>query len=379
MLKNLIILIDAYGLDLFESKNTPFLHNFITKLKFGPILGYTSAILPAIFSGTYPEENNYWVNYYFDPKDTPLKIYTRYLRYFPKFIDNQRLLRWISFRFLKFFKPTESLGYHSANIPFQALKFFNFHKKIFTDPHVLGDIKTIFDLLREKKRPFSYLGWPVFNESNIFREFQSQIKQTETIFLYLPRLDELIHKYGKNSDKIERYLRHLDKKLQGMINSIQKFDPKIIIHSDHGMSAIRQTFNLEHLVQQSNLKLGKDYLAFYDATIARFWIFNQTAENKLKHLLSNSTFGKILTESDIRRFKLNFSHNQYGDLIFLLNEGNYIHPNYFSILFGTPKAVHGYDPTLDSQSGIFLTNFKINLKEVSIKDTFDIFKTTLFQ
>jgi predicted AlkP superfamily pyrophosphatase or phosphodiesterase len=377
LLKNLVILIDAYGYDLLDKKSTPFLHEFTTKLKFKTLLGYTSAILPAIFSGTYPEENNYWVNYYLNPENSPFSIYSPYLRCIPHFIDKQRLLRWLSFRFLRTIKPSESLVYHSANIPLQILHFFNFHKKTFTDPHVLGDINTIFDLLRERKIPFSYLGWPLLNESQIFRKFQTEVDKNETIFMYLPKLDELIHKFGSDSDKIRFYLSKLDKKLEQLINSVRKYDPNVIIHSDHGMSEIKQTFNLAKRIKDTNLILGKDYLVFYDATIARFWFFNPSAEKRLRNLLSNTNYGKILTDSDIAHFRVNFNDNRYGDLIFLMDEGNYIHPNYFSILFSTPAAAHGYDPTLESQDGIFLTNFKIDSKEVSIENVFNIFKTRL--
>lgn len=380
MLKNLIIMIDAFSFDLLNKRNTPFLHNFGFKSKFKTILGYTSAILPSIYSGTYPEENNYWLNYYFDPNNSPFKAIYKRFKYIPTILDNQRTVRWITNQILRFSGKSDFKKHHSANVPLQILQYFNFQKELFINPNILGPkIKTIFDILREKNVNFLYLGWPFLKEQVIFKYFQKALTQNfETLMLYLPKLDEILHNNRKNSFKTLKYLNFLDKSLQNQLKPLQESDINIIIHSDHGVSEIFRTYNIEKKIKQLDLKIGKDYIAFYDATIARFWYFNNIAMRKLNSLLSNLKFGKLLTKTDKINLKINFSDNRYGDLIFLLNEGNYIYPNYYTILFGKPMGAHGYSPELESQDGFFLTNLSTPPKNVTIKDIFQIFKTVLF-
>lgn len=380
MLKNLIIVIDALGFDLLNKKNTPFLNEFGYKSKFKTILGYTSAILSSIYSGTYPEENDYWLNYYFDPENSPFKATHRYLKYIPPNLNNNRILRWIINQLIRFSRIPGVKKYHSANIPLQLLQYFDFQKEFFINPNVLGPkINTIFDILRKKNVNFSYLGWPFLKEQVIFQHLQKAIKQDfETLIIYLPKLDEILHKYPKNSFKTSKYLNFLDTSLKYHIKPLQESDINIIIHSDHGVGKIIKIHNLEKDIRKLDLKMGKDYIAFYDATIARFWCFNGNAIKKLNSSLSNLPFGKLLTKTDKINFKINFSHNKYGDLIFLLDEGTYIYPNYYSILFGIPVGAHGYNPNLESQNGIFLTNFKTHTNLITIKDSFQIFMTKLF-
>ena len=91
------------------------------------------------------------------------------------------------------------------------------------------------------------------------------------------------------------------------------------------------------------MEWNKDYAAFYDSTMARFWFLNDTARNPMVRLLSNHAKGRILSEAELKAFGTYFEDGQYGELIFLMNSGIQIVPSFMGI--NPVKGMHGYHPS----------------------------------
>ena len=86
MMKNThIFFIDALKPSYITKANMPYLHSIMSKYTALPIktlLGYSSGIHPAIWTGTKPEVNNKWNHYYFNKNSSQFN-WTKKLRFAP--------------------------------------------------------------------------------------------------------------------------------------------------------------------------------------------------------------------------------------------------------------------------------------------------------
>ena len=148
------------------------------------------------------------------------------------------------------------------------------------------------------------------------------------------------------------------------------------------MTEISKRINV--LQALSPYKLGIDYLAFVDSTIARFWFTNSNIEQKITNLLQKISDGHLLNSDDKSVNHLNFSDYRYGKEIFVANPGVQFFPNFLeprrSLLGKLNKGLHGYLPKHPSTKGIFLYSgsLKLDIKDsVQVVEILPIIKSLL--
>ena len=135
----------------------------------------------------------------------------------------------------------------------------------------------------------------------------------------------------------------------------------MFIFSDHGMSPVSQSVDMRKIIAKFNLRVGTDYLYFLDSTMARFWAFSKKSLKRIKQVLRMQRFGKLLDNHDKTHLKCNNLDVEHGNLIFSINEGFTIHPDFFR-LTRAPRGMHGYAfPRFSSP--ILVTNLKLNNTE----------------
>jgi hypothetical protein len=101
-------------------------------------------------------------------------------------------------------------------------------------------------------------------------------------------------------------------------------------------------------------KAGKgSYVYSVDATFFRIWILDKTLAEPIARSMAEIEDGHIL--SDQERILLGIVDKAaHGDIIFLLNEGCQFSPSFYGK--NISRAMHGYDPELESQKGTLLSN-----------------------
>ena len=75
MSRLLYVLVDAVRHDYVTEERTPYLASVAAKhgrSRMRPLLGYSDSIRAAIFTGAYPDETGYWMEYCLRPDETPL-------------------------------------------------------------------------------------------------------------------------------------------------------------------------------------------------------------------------------------------------------------------------------------------------------------------
>jgi hypothetical protein len=144
------------------------------------------------------------------------------------------------------------------------------------------------------------------------------------------------------------------------------------------MVEVSKTVNIWEKIENLPLEFGKDYVMFLDSPSARFWFMNEKAEKLIENVLSEIHDGKILTEKEYKDYKIRFKHNKYWDLIFLVNPGVLVFPNFFQREFPV-KGMHGYQPSYKDNMGVFLAHLsgERKIKKVDTVHMVDIFPTVL--
>jgi len=100
--------------------------------------------------------------------------------------------------------------------------------------------------------------------------------------------------------------------------------------------------DLKAVIDALPLTFGKDYSVVYDSTMARFWFFHDEARQLITDALGGVCEGRIMPDDELRDLRAHFDDGQFGELIFLVQEGVLIVPSHMG---ERPiRAMHGYHP-----------------------------------
>jgi hypothetical protein len=99
---------------------------------------------------------------------------------------------------------------------------------------------------------------------------------------------------------------------------------------------------------------GRDYLAFYDSTMARFWWRTPAARDEVRAALATEPAGRWLAPEALEREGADFADHRYGEDVFLLRPGALLLPSFMGR--ARVAAMHGYDPAHADMPGLLASN-----------------------
>lgn len=351
----LFIFVDACGWEII--KDDPFAREFAPNRKrLNSVFGYSSACVPSILSGRWPDEHRNWCYFVYNPKSSPFKS-LRLLHWLPEKITSRRIFRrWLS----KFVKVQLSFrGYFDLyNIPFKHIALYDFtEKKNPLQPGGMNRGPNIFDFL-EKRNITYHVSAPQKNEQQNLRALMSDIKaeKIDFAFLYWPALDGLLHSVGNQAPLVPEKLRGYEASIQELLTAAGKHyaEIRLYIFSDHGMANCDELIDLKSKIEPLPLRIGKDYAVVYDSTMARFWFFNERARGEIIGTLKTISKGRILPDAELKSLRAYFPDYYFGELIFLVNEGVLIVPSHMG---ERPiRGMHGYHPEAKHSYAMLCTN-----------------------
>lgn len=373
---SLFILVDALGWEIH--KRFQFLNELGFKDKsLRSVLGYSSTCYPSIFTSKNPQEHGLWNSYYYS-KNPVSPDWIKYLQYLPFKIRNSWKVRGLVCKYLK--SRIKSKGYFSLyRVPFEYLKYFGYAEDIeIMNPKALK-YESIFDIAESLKlsRCIPHYAKSDQEKLNEIYDALNSNNPPQFTFTALGSLDTFMHAHGPDGQKVDNFLKDLESKTLTVIKKAKETykNPFIGIFSDHGMARVNSTANIWPEINSLGLEYGTDYIAFYDATMARFWYLNEKARKKINIKLDSkefSKFGKRLSPEELKEEGCFFQDHKYGEEIFLTNPGIEIIPSFMSdkMLSG----MHGYHPDEKDSWGTLLCNQEITPNIVSIKDLFFMMK-----
>ncbi len=368
---SLTIFIDACGWEVL--RNRSFLETDLPyRRKLRSVFGFSSACVPSILSGRWPQDHGQWSFFYYSPKTSPFKP-LRLLALLPDVLTSHGRVRNVISRLVQRFYGFT--GYFQLyNIPFKYIHLFDYcEKKDIYAKNGLAKGKNIFEVLDDAGVPHHVSNWRLSEEENIaaLRE-DIRTANIRSGFLYLAAMDGLLHMVGKESPKADEKLAWYEQQIRAIKAEAEEHydEVRLFVCSDHGMATVHSTVDVMSRIEALGLRFGKDYAATYDSTMGRFWFFNDDAKQKIIACLNETEKGRILSHEELCDLGCDFEGQQYGELIFLMDAGVLIVPSHMGL---KPIAgMHGYHPDHEDSNAVLLSNVEPPANPQAIPDVFRV-------
>lgn len=368
-IKTLVLCIDAFRHDYINKKRTPFLSKFKKKI-LKPSFEY--GISSYLLTGKKPEENDLWVNFKLAPNSIYKKI---------SFIKNNKIVGLIA-NAARIMKGNYFLsGTHK--IPDEMLAHFDLQTK--QTPYKINSLKnkTLFDLLNKRGKNYLVLDWPLMvankkvninlktrTDEGLAEELTKKFSEKISFYYaHIRSVDSISHYKGPLNNETIKRVREIDELIKKAVEEFLKEfpDSRVILFSDHGMERVKGYVNLQET---------KEYCEYYffDSTIARFW---PKQKKKLIQILSAKKHGRILDEEDKKNLGINFKHDKFGEMLFALEPGYVIHPDFFHGK-NKVKGMHTYYKESKDNNGFFISNKKTGKEsKINMKDLHETIKSII--
>jgi hypothetical protein len=373
-MKNLFIILDGLGYDQlmkFRPKNLieRGKKSGITSLE--TLLAYSSGIYPSIWTGLYPDQTNFWTEFIYQEKPQ-FSILSSF-----GFLPGKYFSRKVAFVFSSLFEkmgfkvrghfgiPSAIQGYFTRlPVSYQSLP-----------PVDLPFSELISDVYSRKGKKIEYWHCETLSTNSLKDVFQN-VGEADTAIVCIAETDHAGHLLGPMSEAYQSFLYNLDERLAQLIDQVEAKWPEVQIYifSDHGMTAVQQSFDVWTYLEQHGFHLGQEYIAFINSTITSLW-FNHGYHKEIVDLLNRCKFGRVLTHEERIRYHLDFRDRRYGDEIFVANEGIELIPNFISLTWKPNSGMHGYDPNYSTTKAFLIGSQKSTSKPTNVVDIYSILES----
>ena len=341
---SLFVFIDALGWEIF-SEHGLCEQDWQTAGPLESVLGYSCTCDPTILTGEMPDRHRHFSFFFKQADASPFRWLTG-LQWLPDRLINRGRVRHHLSKLIAKLHGYD--GYFQLyETPFEVLPYFDYMEKrdIYQPGGILGGQPTVFDELRDRSLPFSLSDWRKGEPANFARlERDLRTERPGFAYLYLAGLDGILHAEGTTSPRVKEHIRWYEQQLGRILNVAESnYDAvRVYLFSDHGMTDVSSTIDIMARLAPLGLRFGKDYVAYFDSTMARFWFEHDQAANRIHACLAEAAGGHWLTQSELTDYRVDFDDKRYGESIFLCDPGVLIVPSFMG---KKPlKGMHGYDP-----------------------------------
>ena len=345
-----VILVDALGWDIVERFG--FASGLLPRRSaLETVLGYSSAAIPSLLTGARPDAHGAWAMFRRAGGRSPFA----FLRHAPRL---PHALEWRARRLVRRLVDRRGAirGYYDLyEIPVHLLARFEVGEA--GDPYLPGELsrETLFDRLSSADVAYRMWYYRTPESDNMAALVDAVAGRERMLFLYTAELDALMHRVGTAADvvgeRLRRYERFIERVLERAHNRGR--ETSVYVLSDHGMTDVHAEIDLWGGLERRGVRLGRDYLAFYDSTMARLWARSEVVETAAR-ILEDAGRGRRVADAELNALGCYFPDGRYGTSILLADPGVMIVPSFM----GSQRvaAMHGYDPRDGGSFGCFLTD-----------------------
>jgi len=348
-----VLLVDALGWEL--AQRTPGLAAALTeRRRLETILGFSSGALPTLFTGRLPSQHGRWLMYRRSGGDTPFAGFG-WLGLLPSRLQRSwRLGRALHARV----RSRGVRGYFDLyEVPRPLLAQFDLAERddIFAPGGLPGD--SLWDSLARRGIPWASWDWRTPEAANLIAlEQRVASGEGEFLFCYTAELDAALHREGSQGAGVRSWLSGLAALLARLeaAGAGRGAAPWIYLLSDHGMVDVTAGLDVMGRLAPLEVQWPRDYLAFFDSTMARFWWRERSVREVVRAALAAEPGGHWLSDADLEREGCLFPGREYGDDVFLLEPGRLLVPSFMG---SRPvRAMHGYLPTHPDMAALLWSN-----------------------
>ena len=359
---DLVLLVQVDGLrhDYVTTEDAPFLASLGRE-------GITGRLQPtfgfepdgAYLAGLYPDECDGGAHYWYEPAATPFCFDGRWLAALNALPDlaKSALRRLLT---LVVRRTTAYRHERVPRIPFGTMRHFAPAARRLPFEPGFTDGPTLFSLCEEGGiRWLSHAApaWKARTTAGAQRLLRELRPPIGFAFWHIGDLDSAGHRYGPNSAERKAAMRHVDAQIRQVSTHLTRLYSNVhyVIIGDHGMADVRGTLDVEGALRRAGIRQEQGLVYFLDSTMARFWFFEDRAKSLVISVLEKLQGGRILGQTDLDHYHLNYPHNRFGDVFFLADPGILISPNFYQGAESV-KGMHGYAPEFADQQSAFIVH-----------------------
>lgn len=321
------------------------------------LLGYSSTCDPTILTGALPDKHGHF-SFFVRARDSSPFAGLGVFGFIPEIVAGHHRVRNRISRVIA--RRNGYTGYFQLySVPFSKLPYLDYTEKrdIYEPGGILGGQTTIFEHWRKSGKPWVRSDWRRSDPENVAHALAEIEKgDVELVYLFTARLDAVMHKYGVNHPEVDAAFDRFAANLRQLADSAAKRyrDVRLHVFSDHGMADVNVCSDLLPRWEKLGFRYGRDYVAVWDSTMARFWFDSETVRREAAAWLADQRDGEVLTDERLAGYGCLFPGRTYGELFYLLPSGSLFVPSYLNQRKVT--AMHGYAPEHPDSAAAWLAN-----------------------
>ena len=373
---HIFIYLDSAGWEILRKNN--FLPEFLHfRYQVRSQLGDSVTSLSTALTGQPPNVHKHFSNYYYSPQRSMREMLKMIMHYLPCEEGARAKTKLLSGLFRKI--RGYSGYFNRLSISPERLRFFDYAGK--QDIFARGGItqsKSIPDYLHENNIPHMISDWRKSEEENLKNMLEGiRHKSIQFGLLFMHGLDKILHHAPADEQKIAECLKNYETQIGKIISEsdLHSNEYSVSVMSGHGMTARQAVINIKNIIGKLGLSFGKDYIAFYDPTMVRFWYLDQEAKSIIVEQLRNIPHTRILSEDEMTRYNINFDDNMYGETVLLLDPGYQVEPN--DRIRNSYPGMHGYAPEHEDSYGVFMSDHQPSPSPSWVGDFYHIMCTAI--
>ncbi len=348
-----VVLVDALGWTL-AGHDAGFAPRLPQRRPLGTVLGFSSGALPTAFTGRPPREHGRWLMYRRAANGSVFRGF-EWLRLLPARLRRSwRLSGWLTAEVAR----RGVRGYFNLyEVPRDELAAFDLPERddIFTPGGLPGD--SLWDAVQRRGLAWRSWNWRT-PEDQARAECLACLERgrEDFLFVYSALLDARLHHEGSRGPGVRRCLDDWSSWFDLAHAAADRAgrDAWLYLCSDHGMVDVDGSVDVMGRLAALPWRRGRDYVAFFDSTMARFWWRTPAARDAVRAVLAAESAGRWLAPEDLAREGADFADHRYGEDIFLLRPGKLIVPSFMGRT--SVAAMHGYDPAHPDMAGVLASN-----------------------
>jgi Type I phosphodiesterase / nucleotide pyrophosphatase len=347
-----LLVVDALGWELADGA-PGFARTLRNRRRLDTVLGFSTGALPTLFTGRMPGEHGRWVMYRRGDATSCFRGFGA-LRWLPRRARES----WRVGRMLH--RLVQGRGVHGYfqlyEVPRPLLERFDLPERgdIFAPGGLPMD--SLWDSVTRRGLPWARWDWRT-RESDAMADLERRLTEgpERLLVLYTADLDALLHREGSGGtgvrERLARYSTWLDRLTTlaaGRGDTLWLY-----LVSDHGMVDVTRHADVMARLGPIAPRMPRDYLAFFDSTMARFWWKEPAAREPVRRALDGLP-GRWLDHETLTRLGCGFRDTGYGEDVFLLDPGVLLLPSFMGS--APVAAMHGYDPSHPDMAALLFSN-----------------------
>jgi hypothetical protein len=345
--------VDALGWTL-AGRDPAFAPRLSERRPLATVLGFSSGALPTAFTGRAPREHGRWLMYRRAAAAGVFRGFA-WLKLLPARVRaSWRLTQWLSAQV----ERRGVRGYFNLyDVPRDELAAFDLPER--DDIFAPGGLpcESLWDTLERAHVPWRGWNWRTPDETARAEALACLERgEHDFVFVYSAALDARLHHEGSRGAGVRAALTGWSAWFDAAAAAAARGgrEPWLYLCSDHGMVDVTECVDVMARLEPLPFRRGRDYLAFFDSTMARFWWRTAGARDAVRAALAAEPRGSWLTPQELAREGADFADHRYGEDIFLLAPGALLVPSFMGR--GPVAAMHGYAPSHPDMAGVLASN-----------------------